>query len=179
MNRNNITVLNDVGNSASLPLNLTIINAFVTIVTYIKNAQYWWINIPLIIITGTLYINEKKKQNIIKKLENKSPSYIFNLVDSESTNVQVNNDPIIAYTLDNGVDVLIANIPTEPSFYEEFINGHKTLENIIEIPVHTLKDEFYVLRSDILDKMNDTIKEYKKAIRNANLEVNNEKNRNN
>lgn len=179
MNRNKITVLNNVGNSASLPLNLTIINAFITIVTCIKNAQYWWINIPLIIITGILYINEKKKQNIIKKLENKTPSYIFNLVDSESTNVQVNNNPIIAYTLDNGVDVLIARFPTEPSFYEEFINAHKTLENIIEIPVHTLKGEFYVLRGDILDKMNNTIKEYQKAIKDTILEENNAKNRNN
>lgn len=179
MNRNNITVLNDVGNSASLPLNLTIINAFVTIVTYIKNAQYWWINIPLIIITGTLYINEKKKQNIIKKLENKSSSYIFNLVDTESTNVQINNNPVIAYTLDNGVDVLIAKFPTEPSFYERFINAHETLENLTEIPIHMINGKFYVLRGDILDEMNNTIKKYQKTIRNANLEVKHAKNRNN
>ena len=179
MNRNKITVLNDVGNSASLPLTFMIITSFISIAAYIKNTEYWWNGIPAIIIAGIFYINEKKKQNIIKKLENKNPSYIFNLVDAESTNVQINNNPVIAYVLDNGIDVLIAKFPTEPSFYDKFMNAHETLENLIEIPVHTINGKFYVLRGDILDGMNYTIKKYQKTIRNANLEVNNEKNRNN
>lgn len=100
-------------------------------------------------------------------------------MDAESTNVQINNNPVIAYVLDNGIDILIAKFPTEPSFYDKFMNAHETLENLIEIPIHTINGKFYVLRGDILDEMNNTIKKYQKVIRNANLEVKHAKNRNN
>lgn len=165
--RKNITNLNNTDDVSNFPFIIMIAALSVFGLSYFDKSIPWWLPIPPFVIAAFFYLKQQNDKHLIKTLEKQNPTYVFNLVDSEHTNTQINDNPVIAYVLDNDVDIFVTKFVTDHFFYNRFEAARETIDDNIEVPAYLMDGQFYVLRADILNAMDNTIKKYQKAVRDA------------